>query len=264
MRTVLTALMLTSCAPSEGSDPALPPPVYYTHTDLVRGQTATFSVSGLALGDTVHFARSFRGTGRGPCFHGTCLDLRDPVTLLGSAVADMDGVARLELRIPETAAPVWVYSQALIDSFAGFAATPTQMAPIFQGGLDHDRDGYCAGEVCQDPAVLPGDCADDSPEAFPDQPRFFSLPLPAPDPVAAWDYDCDGQVTPMLNTAFSCVDGPRVHGGPCASFAAGWVGEVAACGESSVFGFGCVMWTDDTGVITCRVGEAGMDRQACR
>lgn len=88
-----------------------------SHTDLQRGQVATFSVSRVQSGETVYFLYSMNGVGEGrsiPGLGGLRLDLLDSVGLIGSARADANGSARLSLMIPRQAPPVPIALQAVI------------------------------------------------------------------------------------------------------------------------------------------------------
>lgn len=96
-----------------------------TQTALVRGQPATWTVTGAEPGETVRFFFSRTGIGAGPClpaFGGLCLDLRPPLKSLGSAVADGTGTASVTVTIPQ-ATPVGTtfHAQAVIRRGTGGA-----------------------------------------------------------------------------------------------------------------------------------------------
>lgn len=70
---------------------------------LVAGTTATFTVTGAEPGAPVHYLASIAGIGDGPCipFLGNvCLDLLEPLALLGSATTQPDGSATFSLTVP--------------------------------------------------------------------------------------------------------------------------------------------------------------------
>lgn len=92
--------------------------VILSQTALRRGQSATLHVQGAIPGEDVHFIYSPRGLGRGACppqLGGVCLDLRNPVTVMGTASADESGVASLRLNVPN-GAPLGatVFTQAVV------------------------------------------------------------------------------------------------------------------------------------------------------
>ncbi len=77
-------------------------PLSLIASDLVRGQTATLTTTGAESGESVSFAVSGTGVGMGPCpplLGGLCLDLLSP-RLVGSAVANLDGMAQLTFNVP--------------------------------------------------------------------------------------------------------------------------------------------------------------------
>src|SRR5690606_32481675 len=87
-----------------------------TQTALHRGQPATFTVEGAAVGDRIYFLYSFTGVGTGPCppvLGGLCLDLLNPITVFGTSIADSTGTARLTRTIPANAPLRDVHTQAV-------------------------------------------------------------------------------------------------------------------------------------------------------
>jgi hypothetical protein len=176
-------LLLAACAPLSLPEPAPPPAPRGFVLDaplLVAGQTSVLTASGVAAGTTVWFGVSGAGLGAGPCppAIGRCLDLRNPVTVLGSAVADAAGVARFTLRVPNPA-PSYAAFQAVVLGAPGEVSSPlprwlhpagTQLG----AGLDLDADGWTQGA---------GDCNDASSTVRPDA---------ADAPGDGRDTDCDG------------------------------------------------------------------------
>jgi len=70
---------------------------------LARGSEVTFEAVGALPGERVYFVYSLNGIGRGRCpapLGELCLDLVDPLTTMGSAVADAQGEAQLRVRVP--------------------------------------------------------------------------------------------------------------------------------------------------------------------
>lgn len=117
--------------PLEGARMALLTPVnmdpnpVLAQTRLRVGRAAEFVASGAVSGELVHFLYSLRGIGAGSCppvLGGLCLDLLDPITVIGNARADGNGTARLEVTIPG-GAPVGqaVHTQAVIRRGSGGA-----------------------------------------------------------------------------------------------------------------------------------------------
>ncbi len=86
-------------------------------TALVRGQPATMTVSDAQPGERVYFLYSREGAGNSVGIRqlgGITLDLVDPIQLIGSAVADSNGVAELTITIPPNAPLTTVVMQAVI------------------------------------------------------------------------------------------------------------------------------------------------------
>jgi outer membrane protein assembly factor BamB len=94
-----------------------------THTVLVRGQQAIFTVSGAVPGETVYFLYSLAGTGEGPCppqIGGLCLDLLEPITIFGSTMAaGPDGTAEFVITVPLRAPLRDVSTQAVVRRGTG-------------------------------------------------------------------------------------------------------------------------------------------------
>jgi hypothetical protein len=77
-------------------------------TPVSFGQPATWRVTGMNPGETAFFGVSPAGLGNGPCapsLGGLCLDIANPVTLLGTAVADLTGTATLTINVPNAPGP---------------------------------------------------------------------------------------------------------------------------------------------------------------
>lgn len=83
---------------------------------LIRGFPSELTVRLAEPGETVHFLYSRAGTGNGPCpsqLGGLCLDILDPIRVVGMATADSRGTAVLRVRVPESAPPIDIYLQAV-------------------------------------------------------------------------------------------------------------------------------------------------------
>ena len=86
-------------------------------TALVRGTRAGAEVTGAMPGESVVFLRSQAGTGAGPCpavLGFLCLDLLNPIRIVGSATADASGRAVLVSTVPPAVPLVPVFLQAVI------------------------------------------------------------------------------------------------------------------------------------------------------
>jgi len=87
------------------------------HSPLIRGRPAVFVVNGAAPGERVHFLHSVEGAGNSFGIRqlgGITLDLLDPIQVIGSAVADANGVAELTINVPPNAPLTTVVMQAVI------------------------------------------------------------------------------------------------------------------------------------------------------
>lgn len=101
-------MLLLACAPDPTALPvdlAAPPAMALSLSAgaLVPGAPFSLIVDGANPGERVQLARSPAGIGAGPCLAaagGACLNLGNPVSRLGSAIADGAGQARLTLNIP--------------------------------------------------------------------------------------------------------------------------------------------------------------------
>lgn len=99
-------LLLLACAPELTAVDAAPPPAMglsLSASALVPGAPFSLIVDGAIPGERVYLARGGPGVGAGPCLAaagGACVNLTNPVSRLGSAIADGSGQARLTLNIP--------------------------------------------------------------------------------------------------------------------------------------------------------------------
>jgi len=87
------------------------------HTPLHRGREGTLTVRDAEPGKRVHFLVSREGAGNSFGIRqlgGITLDLLDPIQVIGSAVADGNGVAELTVNIPPNAPLTTVVMQAVI------------------------------------------------------------------------------------------------------------------------------------------------------
>jgi cysteine-rich repeat protein len=125
--------LLAACAPSVESSSAslpgevLPPPSAQPELSLTvsRVQAATtlsMTVGGLSAGESVYLLRGSSSASPGLCpgvAGGMCLELAGPVTVMGTAIADGAGVARLQLTLPASVPAgleVWFQAAAVRGS----------------------------------------------------------------------------------------------------------------------------------------------------
>jgi hypothetical protein len=113
---VLALLLLAACAPDLESPAALPADALAVPTGrhltlgvsrLVTGGTLTLRASGALPGEVVNFARGSTYSAQASCLlplDGLCLNLANPA-LIGTAVANANGVATLQLALPNGAPP---------------------------------------------------------------------------------------------------------------------------------------------------------------
>ncbi len=93
-----------------------------TATPLVRGTTATLTASNANDGETVWFLYSLAGQGSGPCppqLGGLCLDILNPVTIMGSGVSS-GGTATYQVAVPSGAPLITIWMQACVQRGVGF------------------------------------------------------------------------------------------------------------------------------------------------
>jgi hypothetical protein len=86
-------------------------------TPLVRGDTATFETTSMAPGERAWFLYSLAGQGAGPCIPrlgDLCLDILDPVVILGSPVPGEDRVATRDRVVPPGAPQAAVWFQSVV------------------------------------------------------------------------------------------------------------------------------------------------------
>jgi hypothetical protein len=86
-------------------------------SDLLRGQQATFQVTGAEEGERVFFIYSVHGEGDGPAvplLGGLRLDILLPIELIGQAFADQSGTATIQVPVPPGVPLIDVSTQAVI------------------------------------------------------------------------------------------------------------------------------------------------------
>ncbi len=92
-----------------------------TATPLVRGTTATLTASNANDGESVWFLYSLAGQGSGPCppqLGGLCLDIINPITIIGSSVSS-GGTATYLVPVPAGAPLIPVWMQAVVQRGVG-------------------------------------------------------------------------------------------------------------------------------------------------
>jgi len=146
---------------AESSFKALVRPIDLTVTDLVPGAVTRITVGNLAAGESTTILRS-SSVQPGPCpavVGGLCLDIGPAVKVLGSAVADGDGVAILDLSVPGSL-PLGrdVALQAVAVRGPG-GADSVASGPVAKvtGGLPCGNAVLDPGEVCDDGNLIDGD-----------------------------------------------------------------------------------------------------------
>ncbi|MCC6908465.1 MAG: VCBS repeat-containing protein [Phycisphaerales bacterium] len=106
------------------------------HTALKRGARSTLTASGVLPLENVRFLYSMRGFGSTVGIRqlgGITLDMNEPIQMLGSAVADANGVAEFHFTVPPNAPLAEVVLQAVIRRRPGGAdsvKTPFRTARI--------------------------------------------------------------------------------------------------------------------------------------
>ena len=194
---MLLPLLVLACAPmdedssapstflEEGvADPTLPPP---TSIDLAApptvgvGELYNLNVSGALEGERVIVIQgSEEAPGAGPCprpLGGYCLDLSKPVAFRGTALADGDGRASVELEAPPYPGAEHCYQAVIVRGAGGLDSALSNVGcTTFCAEGDADGDGVCDGEdecfgvggdtdgdgTCDDLDPCPIDPADDS------------------------------------------------------------------------------------------------------
>ncbi|MCB9689505.1 MAG: hypothetical protein H6738_22350 [Alphaproteobacteria bacterium] len=112
-----------------------PPPFEVQPLQLLAGFPTNLAAAGAQPGETVWFLGSL-ATGAGPCpalLGGQCLDLLQP-QVLGSAVADANGSAVLQVLVPAGISGQTAYVQAAIRRGAGgvdSVVAPVRSAVVF-------------------------------------------------------------------------------------------------------------------------------------
>ncbi len=143
-------------------------------SDVVAGGSLRLSALGAAPGEVVRFALSTEGVGEGPCLPalgGACLGLAGSPRLLGSVVADAEGLATLVVPLPAALPPgASVGVQAVL--MPGASRPPVLSTPLTksvgaqscEAGLDVcgwdglDYDSACEAERAGWPLRHFGSC----------------------------------------------------------------------------------------------------------
>ena len=142
-------------SPGEGG-PMMPPPGVAPTVvidTLVEGAPGPVTAMNADPGETVYFIVSTSGIGAGPCpgqLGGQCLDILQP-QLIGSAVADLNGEARLVVNTPAGLGGTTVFMQAAM--VRGVGGIDSVISTVAQQLVltDADGDGYgVPGDDCDD------------------------------------------------------------------------------------------------------------------
>jgi len=161
----LPLLFLAACAPAEPDaidvplfegaeeveatvEPGARRNLLLTVANLRWGETASFTVNGANSGEEVVFTWGSNGIGAGPCpapLGGLCLDVVSPVKQLGKANADANGVAELDVTLPNGPSGAFMTVQALairgvggVDSVAS-NAVEQQVTNLVTDSFTHRR-----------------------------------------------------------------------------------------------------------------------------
>ena len=86
--------------------------LYYSITNLVAGQAATFSITGAAPNSNCIIGYSFAGAGPITTGYGI-VDMTPPINTLANIAADANGDATLLTNVPANASGITLYTQAL-------------------------------------------------------------------------------------------------------------------------------------------------------
>lgn len=98
-------LFAAACQVPTAGDQNPPPPygLQLSAQPFIAGELAEIRAEGAAAGERIYLGVSRQTSGAGPCIAaagGLCLDIPDPVVLIGSSVADASGVALWTPRLP--------------------------------------------------------------------------------------------------------------------------------------------------------------------
>lgn len=148
---------------------------------IVRGQDALFRVTGVPEDTRVWVLASTRGPGVGPChpvYSTLCLDVRGPVTPLGSAQADASGTVEIALYVPfaTPTSPLWLQAAA-IDLATGDVGTSAIVPAVvddsdldlFPDDIDNCPADFNPGQIDSDGDGwgVPCDCVDSDSSVYP-------------------------------------------------------------------------------------------------
>jgi len=85
---------------------------YYSITNMVAGQTATFSITGAAPSSNCTIGYSLNGAGPLNTSYGI-VDMTPPISILANITSDANGDASILINVPPNAAGITFYTQAL-------------------------------------------------------------------------------------------------------------------------------------------------------
>lgn len=140
LRTCQPGIAGISCSPFEGVSPALAlvdvkPSLFLSSSDLEGGETAEARVIGAYPGELAILLFSFAGIGNGSCYDsigGLCLDLVEPVGILGLLPVDASGEASWSFHVPDGLPQLPIYLQALVQRGPA-GADSVKTAPLVRG-----------------------------------------------------------------------------------------------------------------------------------
>ncbi len=126
-----------------GQSPVAPRRVPLTVSPLVKGSTGTFTITGLPWGTRATILASANTNAPGVCPPGiapTCADIAQPWSSLGEAVADVHGVATLEITVPAAAPASFEVQAYAVDAPAIYLST-SAIVEVLTATSDRDGDG---------------------------------------------------------------------------------------------------------------------------
>jgi hypothetical protein len=125
-------------------------------TAVVPGQSLVLTAQGVQPGSRALFFLSTRGAGVGPCApSGTvCLDIQGPVTQLGDAVANAQGIVTIQRTVPSPLQVDDIWFQAVTVVGPNPGVSPV----VYRVVGDADLDRFAPPADCDDadPFVAPG------------------------------------------------------------------------------------------------------------
>lgn len=146
---VVLTLAMMGCDPATPDQQPPPGGLHLAVSTMTSGERSTFTTANAAPGERVYFGVTAAGTSPGgglcPASVGVCLDLLNPITLLGTARANSQGIASLSLTVP----PVNFDSACVQSAVLGAPGDVSQSVcrPVFDGTALPWRDDAFASDT---------------------------------------------------------------------------------------------------------------------